>query len=722
MPFMLITDEISKHFRLVDSQKKALKRLNLETLEDLLLYFPRSYGTVAKVSTIDSALSGEHISIYGTVDKLKTKKSFRGKVPMAEATFKDDTGSMQLIWFSQPYIAKMIQNGATVKVQGLVTDRKGKPTMTNPEIEVVKKLPVGVGNSLFKEGSSEHAFPVYKETRGITSRWIYHTIQKIIKKSVLDQLVDPIPEDILKTYNLPSLQSAIIWVHFPRKEEDAKAARKRFAFEEIFFIQLEKEKERILHKKNPSFRINKPESDVEKFIERFPFEPTTSQKVAIDKILSDFRKEYAMSRLIEGDVGSGKTAVAATTAFAVVTTPPGKQDFGNLQVAYMAPTEILATQHFESFIQYFSYLGIQVGLITSGGCKKFPSKVKPTEWTDVSRAQLLKWVKNGEIPILIGTHSLIQKTVEFENLAYVIIDEQHRFGTKQRQKLRKKKDEFLPHLLSMTATPIPRTLALTVYGDLDLTLLDEMPKGRKPVITDIILPGNRDKVYDHIKKEIKNGRQAYVICPRIDEPDPKKQTALNVKSVTAEAKRLKEEVFPELEISVLHGKMNKTQKADVMENFSEGKSDILVATSVVEVGVNVPNATMIIIEGAERFGLAQLHQLRGRVVRSNHQAYCFVFADSKNEKTTERLQSLVTAKNGFELAELDMKQRGIGELAGSKQWGVSDLAMEAIQNIKMVEAAREEAQRIMAADPDLKQKRFALLKDKMEKRAELHFE
>jgi len=719
---MQITDEISKHFRLTDSQKKALGRLNLQTLEDLIFYFPRSYGSVAKVKTIESVLSGEYVSLYGTVDKFKTKKSFRSRVPMAEAVFRDDTGSMHLVWFSQPYIAKMIENGATVRVQGLITERSGKSTMTNPEIEVIKKMPVGVGDSLFKEDNSEHAFPVYKETRGITSRWIYHTIQKIIKKSVLDQLIDPIPVDILKTYNLPTLQSAIIWVHFPRKAADAKAARKRFAFEEIFFIQLEKEKERMLHKQNPSFKINKPESDVEKFIERFPFEPTTAQRIAIAKILSDFRKDYAMSRLLEGDVGSGKTAVAATTAFAVVTTPPKNQNFGNLQVAYMAPTEILASQHFESFIQYFSYLGIQVGLITSSGCKKFPSKVRPTEWTDVSRSQLLKWVKNGEIPILIGTHSLIQKTVEFENLAYVIIDEQHRFGTKQRQKLRKKKDDLLPHLLSMTATPIPRTLALTVYGDLDLTLLDEMPKGRKPIITEIILPKDRAEVYRHIGQEIKNGRQAYVICPRIEEPDPEKQTALNVKSIKAEAERLKKEVFPELEIAILHGKMNKTEKAEVMQDFSLGRSNILVATSVVEVGVNVPNATMIIIEGAERFGLAQLHQLRGRVVRSNHQAYCFVFADSKSEKTTERLRSLVTAKNGFELAELDMKQRGIGELAGSKQWGVSDLAMEAIQNIKMVEAAREEAQRIMAADPNLRQKRFVLLREKLEKRTELHFE
>lgn len=721
---MNITDKLEKLFRLNDAQKKALKKVGIETAEDLLFYFPVRYGNVAKVTNATSLQKGEYVSLYGKISKLKTKKSFRGGVPMAEASFEEASSGLKipLTWFSQPYIAKMLAEGDLVRIQGEVTLRKEKPTFTNPEIEKVANIPAGVGDSLFAEDTISYAFPVYRETRGITSKWIFHHIQKLFKEGILETLTDAIPADIIKEYNLPSLKTALVWIHTPHKEEDARSAKKRFAFEEIFFIQLEKQKERLLHKQNPSFKISKPESDVAEFVKRFPFTPTKSQQDSITKILSDFRKEYAMSRLLEGDVGSGKTAVAATTAYAVVTTPPKDQDFGNLQVAYMAPTEILASQHFESFIQYFSYLGIQVGLITSSGCKKFPSKVHPTKWTDVSRAQLLKWVKNGEIPILIGTHSLIQKTVEFENLAYVIIDEQHRFGTKQRQKLRKKKDEMLPHLLSMTATPIPRTLALTIYGDLDLTLLDEMPAGRKPVLTKIVLPNGRDETYKHIQKEITNGRQAYVICPRIDEPDPDKENALNLKSVKAEAQRLKKDIFPGLNIDILHGKMNKKEKEETMSRFADGEINILVATSVVEVGVNVPNATNIIIEGAERFGLAQLHQLRGRVVRSTHQAHCFVFTDSANTKTKERLNALVTAKNGFELAELDMKQRGIGLLSGQKQWGVSDLAMEAIQNTKMVEAARNEAVRIIETDPDLKQKRFATLKEKLERKNKVHFE
>jgi ATP-dependent DNA helicase RecG len=411
--------------------------------------------------------------------------------------------------------------------------------------------------------------------------------------------------------------------------------------------------------------------------------------------------------------------VAATAAYAAIMNRPDGKNFGNLQVAYMAPTEILANQHFESFIKYFTHTGIQVGLITGSGCKKFPSKIKADEWTDISKSQLLKWVANGEIPILIGTHALIYKSVKFKHLALAIVDEQHRFGTKQRGKLAKKED-FAPHFLSMTATPIPRTLALTIYGDLDLTLLDEMPAGRKKVITDIVMPDRREKMYEFIKSEMAAGRQLYVICPRIDEPDPDKEFALQAKSVKAEAERLKRNVFRDKTIDILHSKMTTSEKEKVMQDFSDGKIDILCATSVVEVGVNVPNATLIIIEGAERFGLAQLHQLRGRVIRSNHQAYCFVMPNSESKKSVDRLKALKTAKNGFELSELDLKLRGSGDLAGMKQWGVTDLGMEAIKNMKMVEAARKEAQEIITKN--LLPKLPALEAEFLKREKKIHFE
>ncbi|HET8575332.1 MAG TPA: helicase-related protein, partial [Candidatus Paceibacterota bacterium] len=330
---------------------------------------------------------------------------------------------------------------------------------------------------------------------------------------------------------------------------------------------------------------------------------------------------------------------------------------------------------------------------------------------------------NGEIAIVIGTHSLIQKSVKFKHLAFTIIDEQHRFGVAQRRSLVHRDAEagqIAPHLLSMTATPIPRTLALTIYGDLDLTLLDAMPKGRKPTITEIIAPAGRANVYEKIRTELAAGRQAYVICPRIDDPDPEKENAIQAKSVKAEAKRLKENVFPEYEIDILHSKETPKEKAETMERFAKGKIDILVATSVVEVGVNVPNATIIVIEGAERFGLAQLHQLRGRVRRSEHQSYCYVFTESKSAATRDRLGALKTAKNGFELAELDLKLRGAGELSGKKQWGISDLAMEAIKNIKMVEAARAEAQNILSKNS---LEKYPLLKERVvNETKKIHFE
>ena len=378
--------------------------------------------------------------------------------------------------------------------------------------------------------------------------------------------------------------------------------------------------------------------------------------------------------------------MAAATCYAATS--------ARMQSAFMAPTEILAKQHFESFIKYFSHLPIQIALITGSGCFKFPSKVNPSGFTNISRSQLLKWVANGEIAIVIGTHALIQKSVKFKNLALAIVDEQHRFGIKQRQKL-VTNHQTIPHLLSMTATPIPRTLALTLYGDLDLTLLDEMPAGRKKIITEVVTNNRRQTAYNKIRDELKTGRQLYVICPRIDEPDPSKELSVQAKSVKKEAARLKKEVFPEYEIGVLHSKMKPAEKDKIMQDFKEHKIDILVSTSVVEVGVNVENATLIIIEGAERFGLAQLHQLRGRVLRGTHQPYCFVFAENSSSKTLERLRALTEAKNGFELAEFDLQSRGAGALAGTKQWGISDLAMEAIKNLKMVEAARHEAQKII---------------------------
>ena len=719
---MDLNSPIESNFRLMDLQKKALKKLGIKTIEDLLYYFPVRYGDTSEKRNIGELVVGEKAVIFGKISGLKISKGFKSKIAMAQAQIEDETGKIKAIWFHQPYIAKMIHEGAFVRADGKVSERKGEFYLSNPKIETIVKLPIGVGDSLFGGNGETHSlYPVYPESRGITSNWFYHAIQKIFSSGIIDSLEDPIPESILDKYNLPSLKTALIWIHTPQKQGHALSARKRFSFEEVFFIQLQKKKDKMLWDKNPSYVIEKTEKDIKKFVEKFPFKATEAQDKAINQIMSDFRSGHAMARLLEGDVGSGKTAVAAATAYAIITSKPKGQTFGNLQVAYMAPTEILAKQHFESFIEYFTYLNINVGLITGKECRKFPSKVNPKTWTKISKPQLLKWVANGEIPILIGTHALISKSVKFKHLAYSIIDEQHRFGTTQRQKITRK-EGMNPHLLSMTATPIPRTLALTVFGDLDLTLLDQMPSGRKPIITEIVLPKERENTYIKIKEKLAEGRQVYVICPRIDVPDPEKESAIIAKSVKEEAERLKKDIFQNYEIGILHSKMLQGEKEDVMNDFKAGKIQILVATSVVEVGVNVQNATVIIIEGAERFGLAQLHQLRGRVIRSNHQAYCYVFAESKTEKTIQRLKAFKNSSNGFELAEFDLKLRGPGELSGNKQWGISDIGMEAIKNIKMVEAARDEAERLLKEDETLK--KYPLINKKLlhRKTNEIHFE
>ena len=723
---MQLHDPISKHFRLDARTAAGLQRLSLGTIGDVLRCFPVRYSDMSMVKRVVDLTAGETATLFGTIRNPETKKGFRSRIPMAEATFEDTTGNIKVIWFHQAYLAKMVRDGEAVRLSGKVSAGKNGLYLSNPEFEKIAAMPADSHDSLFMKGSADaqaFGYPVYRETRDVTSKWLYHAVMRILRSGILDSIEEYLPEKIIRQYHLPALKTALIWIHAPKKKSDADSARKRFAFEEIFFIQLARAMERSAYEENNSYAVHSDAKDIADFVKRFPFTMTGSQEHAIKTVLENMEDPRPMARLLEGDVGSGKTAVAATASYAVIKNRPGKQAFGNLQVAYMAPTEILATQHFENFIQYFKHTGISIGLITGSGCRKFPTKVASARepWTAISRAQLLKWVANGEIPILLGTHALIQKSVKFKDLALVIVDEQHRFGALQRAKLAKK-EGFAPHYLSMTATPIPRTLALTIYGDLDLTLLDEMPHGRKPVITEIILPDKRNEVYEKIRKELQAGRQLYVICPRINEPDPEKELAVQAKSVTEEAKRLKKDIFPEYEIGILHSKMTKQKKEEMMDMFSRKETDILLATSVVEVGVNVPNATVIIIEGAERFGLAQLHQLRGRVIRSNHQAYCYLFAESKSQKTADRLKALKTAKNGFELAELDLVLRGAGELAGTKQWGISDLGMEAIKNIKMVEAARTEARALIAVDSSLSSHpnlKSALAERKL---GEMHFE
>lgn len=727
---MKLSDLLALHFRLSEFQRRALKKLHIQTIRDLLYHLPVRYESTSDMKSIAGLGKGDEAILTGTISGLKMRKAWRRKTPIAEGWLTDGTGRIKIIWFNQPYLAKMVTEGATVKVTGKITGTPGKLYVANPAIENASALSSPEG-PLFKNGDdsvrraldAKSYTPVYPESRGVTSLWFFHAIKKVFASGVLDAIEDPIPEATRRRYNLPSLSTALVWIHTPRRGADAVAARKRFAFEEVFLIQLAKQQDRKALEANKSVVIDPSPEAIEEFIGRFPFTPTGAQRRAIMEIFEDFARGKPMARLLEGDVGSGKTAVAAATAYAAVVTSPKDRPSARLQVAYMAPTEILTKQHFESFIAFFRHMPVNIGLITGSGCKKFPSKVSAS-WqtgngvTDISRTQLLKWVASGEIPILIGTHALIQKSVKFKDLAYVVIDEQHRFGTGQRKEL-VRKDNVAPHLLSMTATPIPRSLALTVYGDLDLSLLDELPAGRRIVQTQVVLPKDRERVYEKVREELASGRQAYVICPRIDEPDPAKELALQAKSVKAECARLKKEVFPEERLDTIHSKMKPGEKDDVMARFLAHDIDILVATSVVEVGVNVPNATVIIIEGAERFGLAQLHQLRGRVQRSTYQPHCFAFIETAS--ASARLKAFEKSANGFELAEKDLELRGAGELYGRKQWGLSDVAMEALKNMGLVKAAREEAHALIQADAELRGAPHLAL-EVARKRATLHFE
>lgn len=721
--------------RITPDHKEALKKLNLVTVRDLLYHFPMRYADLKELGDAGELVPGQAVTLYGVMEKVAVRRSFKGHVPMTEARLTDNTGFVRCIWFNQAYIGKMYPDGTKVKVSGVVqSDSKG-PMLSNPSIERATSVIPEKEESLFaKDTNVEFLTPVYRETKGITSNYIHILIKKAVQMHVLDAIEDPIPLHIIKKLHLPELKDALLYIHFPKTEDLTVAARKRFAFEEIFFLQVKQYREKVEAKHSLAYKVEVDKKKSETFISSFPFEPTEAQRNAIASILDDLARDEPMGRLLEGDVGSGKTFVAAVVTHAVLNN--NAKDGKFLQVAYMAPTEILARQHFESFCKYFKGTGIELGLLTSAGCMKFPSKENPDVPTDISRRQLISWLTDGRVSVVIGTHALIQKSVQFEHLALVIIDEQHRFGVKQRKMLVRGKSDVdaivdiedekkstkikLPHLLSMTATPIPRTLALTIFGDLDLTVIDAMPMERKKIITEIVPTSKRTEKYEFIRKELQAGRQVYVICPRIDEQDEDEKQKRQLKSVTEEAEHLAEVVFPEFIVDILHSKMKKEDKEEVMQDFLDKKSDILVATSVVEVGINVPNATVIIIEHADRFGLAQLHQLRGRVGRREYQSYCYLFTESKGEITETRLKSLVNAKNGFELAEMDMMARGIGMLMDGKQWGISDLAMEAIKNPKLVEVARTEARALVDSDPKLEKSQ--LLRQTIEERSAVHME
>ena len=663
--------------RIGEKYAKALKKLDILTVRDLLFHFPFRYDDYSQKFSIKDIPLEQDITIEGKVTDIKTTRTWKRKIFLTEAIITDDSGSIKVIWFNQPYISDTLKIRKSVRISGKATTDKNKLFFSNPAYELASRVPTNTGRLV----------PVYPETGGVTSRWLRWQIQMLLKLNL--KLTDSLPSDLLEKLNLPLLEKAVQQIHFPNDLDRAVISQKRFAFEEMFLIQLKTLQVKSSWKKEKAVDIEFDEELVKNFIDSLPFKLTNAQKKSSFQISKDLGENRPMNRLLNGDVGSGKTIVAAMASLQTME--------AGYQVVIMAPTEVLARQHFENLSKLFAGYNFNVALLTNS------YKILASDNT--TRPNLLKKIQSGEINLVIGTHALIQKDVRFKNLALIVVDEQHRFGVAQRAYLQQEistindgiKDK-VPHFLTMTATPIPRTLALAFFGNLDISILDEMPAKRKKIITEIVNSKKRGLTYEFIRKEIKNGRQIFVILPLVEES----KVLTEIKAATEEHKRLSEKIFSDLRLGLLHGRLKSGEKENVMKDFKDKKIDILVSTAVVEVGIDIPNATVMLIEDADRFGLSQLHQFRGRVGRAEHQSYCFLFTSSDSSKTKARLKALVESENGFKIAEKDLELRGPGEFFGTRQSGIPDIAMENITNVKLIQVAREEAQNIIKSDPELK--------------------
>jgi len=642
---------------------KKFHKLGLNTVRDLLYYFPFRYDDFSNIIPISKLELHKIATIQGKILDIKNIRTFRKRMVLTEAVIQDKTGPIKAIWFNQPFIGKILKNGDWVSLSGKLAIGKGGRYISNPSYEIMR------ADKFLTHTAG--LVPVYPETAGITSRLIRYALKLALP--TINQTEEFLPSYIIRKQALLPLKTALKEIHFPRTKILAEKARHRLSFDELFLIQLSVIKQKLTLQQQKAQKILFNKELIQSFVKSLPFTLTNSQKIAAWDILRDINKPIPMNRLLNGDVGSGKTVVAAMAALEVAK--------NGYQVAIMAPTEILAQQHFKEINRLLKGFKVKIGLLT-GSEKKFS--------------------KNTDI--VIGTHALIQKGVVFRDLALVVIDEQHRFGVEQRAALQNQIKEIpdktpaaIPHFLTLTATPIPRTLALTIYGDLDISLLKELPKGRQKIITEIVAPANRQQTYELTRDQIKKGRQAFIICPLIEESEK-----LEVKSVTQEYEKLTKNIFPDLKIAMLHGRMKPKEKEKIMTDYKNKKTDILVSTSVVEVGIDVPNATVMMIEGADRFGLAQLHQFRGRVGRGEHRSYCFLLTESSSKTTNARLRALLKCQNGFELAEKDLKIRGAGELFGIRQSGLPDLAMASLADLPLVEQTRKEANNLLEKDSELK--------------------
>ncbi len=671
------------------SSANKLAKLGVQTIRDMLYFFPRRHLDYSQRKPIAALEVGEEQTILATIWEARIARL--GFQQGTEVIVGDETGNIRAVWFNQPFLAKNFRTNAQLVLSGRVSEFKGNKVFESPEWELVED------KELIHTG---RLVPVYPLTRGLYSRQVRNLVKKVLDDWVW-QVTDFLPQEIKSNSRLLDLPEAIKQAHYPDNISAKGEARKRLAFDELFLIQLG-----VLGKKRDwqegqpgnAFVFNKDELD--RFLNSLPFTLTQAQQRVLREILDDLQKSRPMSRLLQGEVGSGKTVVA--TAALLVAADNGYQG------AFMAPTEILAEQHFKTIRQLMSRIGSEKSAQDNICCwhgllsRPVTFAMLTGSLSEKEKSGLHQQIQEGKVDIVIGTHALIQKAVEFSKLGLVVVDEQHRFGVLQRLALRQK--GFNPHILVMTATPIPRTLALTLYGDLDISVIDELPPGRQEIKTRWLKPEQRGRAYDFLRRQIADGQQAFIICPLIEESE-----SIEAKAAVAEYERLSNDVFPNLRLGLLHGRMTAAEKDKVMQSFRDGSLDILVSTPVVEVGIDVPNATVMLVEAADRFGLSQLHQFRGRVGRGEKQSYCLLLAENPSPVGSERLKAIEEIQNGFILAEKDLELRGPGEFFGTRQSGLPDIRMARLSDTQLLELARNEAIALFQRDSELKMPEHRLL-------------
>jgi ATP-dependent DNA helicase RecG len=654
---------------------KALAEIGVTRVEDFLNYFPRTYADFSTPKIFSELIPGETATVVGKIQNLKTFRTPRGRT-IISAKLISDEGSLNLTWFNQTFIARILRNGDEIAISGKIQiGPRGATALIGGSFEKISDEMIHAGRIV----------PIYRSHgKLISSKWLREKIYPLL--DYVSKLPRLLPTEISTKENLLPRGEAIRQIHFPDSFEKLERARESLAFEELFFLQLgglrRKLDWEIASKGSGKIIPNTPEL-LEEFAAVLPFRFTQAQKISSAEIMKDMGRDLPMNRLLEGDVGSGKTIVAALAIFLA--------QRAGYQSSLLAPTEILAAQHFRSFLQILHPLGIRAELLTGS----VPAKKKK---------EISAKLKSGELDLVVGTHALLEAHVNFQKLALTVVDEQHRFGVKQRVLMKKDKT---PHVLSLTATPIPRTLALTIFGDQDVSIIDELPPGRIPPITRIIPPQKRIESERWIESEVQKGRQVFIVCPLIEESE-----ILEVKSAKKEFTRLSEKVFPHLKLGLLHGRVRPKEKDAIMREFHEKKIQILVATTVIEVGIDIPNATIMLIEAAERFGLAQLHQLRGRVGRGLDQSYCFLFSESDSEEAKTRLHAMEKISSGFELAKMDLRLRGPGEVFGIRQSGIPDLKVAKLTDHEIIKRSRDVAQKLLEEDSTLKN--YPEIKEKLE--------